>query len=111
MTKTFAAAIAILALSSALSQAAVRTYFAPEVDGKRLDTCLAGDQNCGKPAADAFCKVEGYEKALLFQREAAANTFQIGNRASCAGPSCTSFKQIKCYTPKDDFAGLQLPAE
>ena len=111
MTKTFAAAIAILVLSSAFSQAAVRTYFAPEVDGKRLDTCLTDGQNCGKPAADAFCKVEGYEKALLFQRETAAGTLQIGNRTSCVGPSCSSFKQIKCYSPKDDFAGLQLPAE
>lgn len=107
MTKTLAVSIALLILSGSFAHAAVRNYFAPEVDGKRLDSCLAGKRDCGKPAADAFCKAQGFDNALIFQREAAAATRHLGNGASCAGDSCTSFKQIKCYAPDGTAAAAQ----
>ena len=102
MLKTAAAALLLLSLATGMAEAGVRSYFTPEVDGKRIDLCLSGQSDCGKPAADAFCKVNGYDEALLFQREATPETI------SCAGPSCTSFRQIKCYSTKDDFAGVAL---
>ena len=107
MSKTLALAATILLLATGFSQAAVRNFFAPEVDGRRLDSCLTGGQDCGKPAADAFCKVQGFESALLFQRESVAGTIRLANGGLCTGPSCNSFKQIKCYTPKDDFAAIE----
>jgi hypothetical protein len=107
MAKTLAASAALLILTASFAQAAVRNYFAPVVDGQRLDSCLTGESDCGKPAADAFCKVQGFEVALMFQREAAADTKRLGNGVSCAGPSCTSFKQIKCYSPGDTVASAQ----
>lgn len=90
----------VLLLTANFGQATVREYFAPRVDGKRLDSCLADARDCGKPAADAFCKIQGFDFALLFQREAVADTIRLANGGLCSGASCNSFKQIKCATLK-----------
>ncbi len=79
------------------AQGAVRNYFAPEQDGKRLDSCLTDASDCGKPAADAFCKAQGFDTALIFQREAAVDTIRFGTGSFCTGAACASFRQIKCY--------------
>ncbi len=88
----------LLALTATTAQAGVRSYFAPSVDGFRLDSCLTSENDCGKPAADNFCKAKGYEHALLFQREAAPYTKRLGSGELCTGPDCASFRQIKCYS-------------
>jgi hypothetical protein len=60
-----------------------------------------GQSNCGKPVADAFCVTQGYAAALIFQRESASATHQLGSDSVCEGPNCISFRQIKCIgTPK-----------
>jgi hypothetical protein len=92
----FATAALLLAVSFA--QAAVRNFFDPEFDGKRLDSCLTETQGCGKSAADAFCKTQGFDFAVLFQREPVADTNRLANGGTCTGPTCKSFKQIKCAT-------------
>ena len=104
MSKTLAASIVVLLATGSFAQATVRNYFAPEQAGQRLDSCLTGASDCGKPAADAFCKAQGFDTAILFQREAAAQTIRLGNGASCTGPDCTSFRQIKCYATGDAVA-------
>ena len=73
MFKTFAVALGILLLAASPGEASVRDYFAPAVEGTRLDACLNGRKDCGKPAADAFCVKEGYTGAIVFQREAAGS--------------------------------------
>ena len=104
MSKTIAASIVVLLATGSFAQATVRNYFAPEQAGQRLDSCLTGATDCGKPAADAFCRTQGFDIALIFQREAAAQTIRIGNGASCTGPDCTSFRQIKCYAAGENLA-------
>jgi hypothetical protein len=84
--------------------ASVRNYFAPELDGFRLASCLAGNEGCGKPAADAYCRAQGYETAVLFQREAAAETVTHGDGGRCSGPNCVAFRQIKCQSPLEASA-------
>jgi hypothetical protein len=88
------------------AEAGVRNFFAPAMDGARLDACLSGG-DCGKPAADAFCKVQGYDKSVLFQRERFQSTRVLDSGSLCTGDTCTAFRQIKCFTTKSDFAGLQ----
>ena len=44
--------LAIFGLSGSASATEVRNFFAPEMDGARVDACL-GSGGCGKPAADA----------------------------------------------------------
>lgn len=102
MTKFLGLALFILAASP--GEAAVRNYFAPQLDGARLDACLAEANTCGKPAADAFCKTEGFIEALTFQREAGVSTKRLGSGELCEGDGCTAFKQIKCFSPGDTAA-------
>ncbi len=97
ISKTLILSAIVLLITAGASRATVREFFAPRVDGKRLDSCLADAQDCGKPAADAYCKVQGFDSALLFQREAVTDTIRLANGGSCTGPSCNGFKQIKCY--------------
>jgi hypothetical protein len=47
----------------------VRNYDRPRQDGNRIAFCLPANGDCGKPAADAFCRGKDFEGALTFQRE------------------------------------------
>ena len=101
MFKTFAASLGIQLLASTAGEASVRTVFAPVVDGSRIDNCLSGKADCGKPAADAFCVKEGFTQSILFQREAASATRQLGSASMCEGENCISFRRIKCIGPAE----------
>ena len=101
MFKTFAATLGILLLVSTAGEASVRSFFAPVVDGSRIDNCLNGKADCGKPAADAFCVKEGFTKSILFQREAVSTTRQLGSDTMCEGENCVSFRRIKCIGPAE----------
>ena len=107
MFKTLAAALGILLLTSTAGEASVRNFFAPVVDGSRIDNCLSGKADCGKPAADAFCKAQGFTEALIFQRETGVSTKRLHSGELCEGDSCTAFKQIKCFSPGDTAAAGQ----
>ncbi|MFN4143629.1 hypothetical protein [Aestuariivirga sp.] len=99
------AGLLILSLApSAASAAQVRNFFSPQFEGIRVDACLA-DGICGKPAADAFCRVQGYDRAMIFQRESYASTRTLDSGKVCS-QGCTAFKQVKCFTTKSDMAGL-----
>lgn len=43
-----------------------KTYYYPFYGGYRLDWCKNWAQNCGKPAADAYCEYKGYEYAISY---------------------------------------------
>lgn len=105
MTKTITASLLLLLVTGGVSQADVRSYSAPVVNGSRLDACLTGDG--GKSAADAFCRGQGFEIAFLFQRQAATDTKRLGSGEFCAGAACTGFRQIKFYTLAADGATVQ----
>jgi hypothetical protein len=47
----------------------VRNYDRPRQEGNRIAFCLPANGECGKPAADAFCRGKEFEGALTFQRE------------------------------------------
>ena len=102
--RTVLAALVIAATASA-SHAEVRNFFSPHVQGMRVDACLS-DGVCGKPAADAFCKAEGYDHAMIFQRETFSSTRVLDSGQACTGGSCTAFRQVKCFTSKSDLAQL-----
>lgn len=103
--RSILSALFLIALVPAASASEVRNFFAPQIAGARIDACLTGGA-CGKPAADAFCKAEGYDRAMIFQRERAEEARTIDSGKLCSG-DCTSFKQVKCYTTKSDLQGQQ----
>ena len=51
------------------ANAAARNYMSPRLAGEPVVFCLSGGSQCGKPAADAFCRSNGSEKAVTFQRD------------------------------------------
>ena len=101
MLKTTLATLGILLLTASAGEASVRNFFSPVVEGSRIDSCLSGQKDCGTPAADAFCVKEGFTEAILFQREAASSTRQLGSDTMCEGDTCISFKRIKCIGPAE----------
>ncbi|MEZ5926640.1 MAG: hypothetical protein R3D57_19905 [Hyphomicrobiaceae bacterium] len=73
------------------------TYNNPQQGGYRLDWCLSWATDCGKPAADAFCRAQGHQSAAAFQK--APNvppTRLISTGAVCDQPGCDSFAKIVC---------------
>src|SRR5262245_51853533 len=68
------------------ANAAARNYMSPSLAGKPVVFCLSGGSQCGKPAADAFCRSSGFEKAVTFQRD----SVQLD-------PAKLRFRQIKCW--------------
>ena len=99
MLKVTFASLAILVATAATGEAAARNFFLPNVGGVRLASCLANPESCGKPTADAFCVVQGFSQAIMFQREPASSTRQLNSDSVCEGANCTSFRQIKCIGP------------
>lgn len=101
MLKSLTVALCIVSILSPAS-ATVRSYFAPQWNGARLSACTS-DGQCGKPAADAWCLAEGYERAILFQREPVKSSATPGVDTVCTTHTCVGFRQIKCFTVKDDL--------
>lgn len=88
------------------ANSAVRSFFSPAVLGDRIAFCNSGNQDCGKAVADAWCTRNGFEKAILFQRNRSVATSTDSlirysdNGEVCSGENCISFAQIKCYSGK-----------
>ncbi len=101
-------AIAISVSASAICTASADQMFAsPQTGGKALDWCRTYQHNCGKPAADAFCKKQGYPGASSFQKApGVGNTRTIGDGSVCEDNFCDSFAQITC---KSDTASFKNP--
>jgi len=95
------AVLLLMAFVAPAQASEVRNFFSPRVDGQPINACLAGGA-CGKAAADAFCKVEGYDQAMLFQRESSQSARLIDSDKLCDG-DCTAFRQVKCFTVRSDL--------
>ena len=63
---TKAACVLVLIVVSSGLSLADRVFNDPQVDGYGLDYCREWAQNCGKPAADAYCQSRGFNQAVDF---------------------------------------------
>jgi hypothetical protein len=77
------------------------------ISNYRLDWCLHWAQDCGKPAADAWCsqkggKAGGYAAEWEIDADigAASPTYVMGDKKVCDQQFCDGFKFITC-----EFAG------
>lgn len=94
--------VAILILTTAtpaFADAAVRSFSLPTESGQAISACLSDGQSCGKPAADQFCKKEGFAESILFARERVTIAAALDGDRRCEGETCEAFTRIKCYTP------------
>ena len=67
----------------------VRNYLSPRLNGKPVAFCLSSASQCGKEAADAFCRENGFAEALTFRRDSVQSD-----------PAKLRFGQIKCWHPQ-----------
>jgi hypothetical protein len=93
--------LTLLAFGAAGSEAAVRTWVSPQLDGERVSTCLSDRNACGKPAADLWCKSMGFDQALTFERERAISDFTRLADTRELAPG-TPFRTIKCSSAKQN---------
>ncbi|KAL4458926.1 hypothetical protein ABPG75_013791 [Micractinium tetrahymenae] len=98
----------------------------------KLDWCLNFGQDCGRPAADNFCKHEGWDEAVSFggpeevkcpaSRPDCVATWVLGSQKPCtpSGYPCNTFKYIKCgkkpHGPRYDhptvlYKGRRVPLD
>ncbi len=82
------------------ARTASRTFWYPRYGGYRLDWCREWASNCGKPAADEFCRRKGFARAKVWKMDP-----DIGDRTPtriitsgeiCSSGSCDGFKYITC---------------
>jgi hypothetical protein len=72
--------------------------------GLPLDWCLDWGKNCGKPAADLFCRYRGYRSATHFAvAEDIGGTKLLKTGELCRNPSCDGFSYIVCERPSRRF--------
>lgn len=64
----------------------------------RLDNCQHFGTFCGQPAANDYCRIQGYQRASRFQTERASPTRVINFGQECRGPGCVGFRFIVCFT-------------
>jgi hypothetical protein len=78
------------------------SYMTPmiENDARKLgylDWCRDWGVDCGKPAADAFCKMKGHGPSRLFTKaEDHGHTVVLASRKTCDQPHCDAFAVIVC---------------
>jgi hypothetical protein len=69
-------------------------------NGVRLDACFVWAERCGEEAATAWCKDQGYTRAIEFPienvGERGVSTKLIGTQQICGEKYCASFAQITC---------------
>jgi len=73
-----------------------RRFDSPTSKGKLIDQCLYWGRECGKPAADKFCRKKDYREAVRFNVERARPTWVMGDKRVCDAPYCAGFTEIVC---------------
>ncbi len=74
-----------------------RRFENPMVQGMALDGCRIWSNECGQPAADAFCRSRGFAFATAFTvRRHAPPTRVIGSGQICNEPFCGRIASVTC---------------
>ncbi len=73
----------------------------PTYAGMRLDWCFKWAEQCGQPAADVFCRLNGYSRATSFTKAENVGqngivTYVIGSARQCQDPACDAFQNVRC---------------
>lgn len=77
--------------------AAARDFAAPTINGAGVDVCLNWGVSCGAPAADEFCRRQGFVRSAGFTvQNDAPPTLVLGDNAVCNEPACDRFAAITC---------------
>ena len=73
---------------------------APKFNGYRVDVCRVWGMECGQPAADAWCRQNGKQRASSYRIQedigASEPTIVIGTGQLCKEAYCDAFSRIVC---------------
>lgn len=101
MTRT--PAVVLLALASVFIVALMaedQLFVTPARNGYRVDVCRTWGQGCGQEAANAYCRLQGFDSAKAFEIDprigAKTPTMTLGDRRVCDQAQCDGFKSITC---------------
>ncbi len=90
-------ALLILPIMSVANAQQARRFKNPDYNGVRIDWCLTWAQNCGKPAADHFCRLMGYRHSNNFGiAHDIGYTRVLKTNQICNKPFCDGFSYIDC---------------
>ena len=76
-----------------------RTFNNPRIGGYAVDRCLYYGQQCNQPAADEFCRRNGFQRARNFRWAFMAPTRILATGQICNVPGrggCGGFTQVTC---------------
>ncbi len=73
------------------------TFWYPRYQSARLDACYSSKSHCGWRAANAYCRVKGFNKALFWRMDyGVRKTRMIGNSKRCKSGHCTGYSYLTC---------------
>ncbi|MEE8187993.1 MAG: hypothetical protein V3T80_02180 [Kiloniellales bacterium] len=79
---------------------ASQTFIFPVHEIYRLNFCFNWDKDCGEPAAQAWCKVRGFNRAAAWTVDENIGslfpTIVLGENRVCAKFVCDGFQEITC---------------
>lgn len=101
MMKNYRVILSILCLFGmdvlAASETYVREFWAPRMHGKRLSYCLSNHTLCGKPVADRYCRLLGYDQAQRISIDYNVGVARyLDVDVLCEGWECNGFKLLSC---------------
>jgi hypothetical protein len=106
------AVLPLICLIASQAQAAARSYSQPTFLGQSVDYCLSDGTTCGKPAADVFCRTEGYHNALSFRLQhdprRVSTSITIDSGRLLRRPRARPFQMVKCWRPNDLPSAVQF---
>lgn len=77
-----------------------RDFAQPMLDGVALDICRQAGSECGKPAADAYCREQGMAESVEHKvRNDAPPTRIIGSGKVCSEATCDRIDWLRCTAP------------
>lgn len=87
-------------------------FDAPQIDGVALDVCREWGANCNKPAADLFCRQQGFfESGELRIENDKPPTRIITTKALCEHAGCDRIAWIHCVGELQDPLVLKMQPE
>jgi hypothetical protein len=69
----------------------------PTINHVPIATCLERSGECGKPAADSFCRAIGFLRAThFFEAPGTGSIVHFGDGTNCTGEQCRVLKGVIC---------------
>lgn len=91
------ASVSVILLPSIAAWACATVIRNPTVNGYGLDYCREWAQNCGMPAARAYCEARGYDRAAAYMwAEDNQKTRVINGGQVCDADYCDRITVVVC---------------